>query len=281
MSADQLTMTPPELDSNLGWDQVNLEITDWTTAADLIARELRPVLDQMPVGWWYVRKHPHWRVRHRAGADDQTHTRLHQALDALTRDGALRAWHPAIYEPETLAFGGPAGIHVAHDLFCRDSRTTLDLLAHSSRPTAAGHSGLSLLAISRMLRGAGLDWYEQADVWARVAQSRRGLDSTTRSVAARTPTAVHRLLTLDTGPGTALLTRGPLAAHHAWLEAFDDAGTQLGALARTGHLSRGLRAVLAHHVTFHWNRLAIPGGDQLALASLASHALLPTGDERP
>ncbi|OLT11753.1 hypothetical protein BJF78_26155 [Pseudonocardia sp. CNS-139] len=126
-----------------------------------------------------------------------------------------------------------------------------------------------------MLRAAGLDWYEQADVWAAVADSRRSPDTTSRAVGADVPAAVRRLLTLDTGPDTALVANGPLGAHRAWLDAFDNAGSQLGALARIGHLTRGLRAVVAHHIIFHWNRLALPSSDQHTLAALARDALLP------
>jgi protein-L-isoaspartate(D-aspartate) O-methyltransferase len=312
MPPDQLTTTPNP-DSTLAtyrWAQINIEFINWDHAAEVALGELQPLLDQFPGGWWYVRKHPHWRIRHVTEEDSignranapigsttaRVRAQLHAALDALTRDRVLRAWCTGIYEPETLAFGGPAGMHVAHDLFCRDSRAALAQLADAARtsdnrgisgssaapPTdqnaarAVGRVELSLLLISRLLREAGLDWYEQGDVWARVADSRRGPGTTSRTVAARAPSAVRRMLTLDTGPATDLSTTGPLAAHQAWLDAFHTAGTQLGALARTGHLSRGLRAVLAHHVIFHWNRVGLPARDQYTLARLAREALLPT-----
>jgi protein-L-isoaspartate(D-aspartate) O-methyltransferase len=278
MPADQLATGRTDLDNEPAWAQVNLEFTNWTSAADIVARNLRPILNQLPGGWWYIRKHPHWRIRHHPGSDTdhRTHTQLRATLDQLTRTGSLRAWNPAIYEPETLAFGGPAGMHIAHDLFCRDSAKTLDLLAgNTDSLAAAGRTELSLLAISRMLRAAGLDWYEQGDVWATVAASRHGPDTAMCVVGEDVPAAVRRLLTLDTGPDTALVTNGPLDIHRTWLDAFDNAGAQLGTLTRIGQLTRGLRAVLAHHVIFHWNRLALPSSDQLTLATLAQDALLP------
>jgi len=290
MPADQLTPHTSELADDPGrgsdWYQVNIEFHDWTAAPGIVARHLRPLLDQTSAGWWYIRKHPHWRLRHhpRPAASATTEQRddiLRSALDALVNDGAVRAWHPAIYEPETLAFGGPAGMHVAHELFCRDSATTLDLLANPPTPgRQAGRAELSLLAISRMLRAAGLDWYEQGDVWAKVTAT-RPTTTTTRSPAPHATAAVHRLLTLDTGPQTALVTAGPLIDHRAWLDTFDHAGVELGALARTGLLTRGLRAILAHHVIFHWNRLALPGDDQSTLAALARDALLPRDETAP
>jgi protein-L-isoaspartate(D-aspartate) O-methyltransferase len=287
MPADQLTPDASELADERGhgsdWQQVNVEFTNWTAAPGIVARHLRPVLDQTPGGWWYIRKHPDWRLRHhpRPAASASTEQRddvVRSALDALVNDGVIRAWHPTIYEPETLAFGGPAGMRVAHELFCRDSPTTLDLLANPPTPGRdAGRAELSLLALSRLLRAAGLDWYEQGDVWHKVTAA-RPITSTTRPPAPRAAGAVHRLLTLDTGPRTALVMAGPLADHRAWLNAFDHAGAQLGALARTGRLARGLRAILAHHVIFHWNRLGLPGDDQRTLAALARGALLPCGE---
>lgn len=154
------------------------------------------------------------------------------------------------------------------------------LLRSRSRATPFGLFGrreLSVLAVSRLLRAAGLDWYEQGDVWARVAESRTALSGCT--VSARAPAAVRRLLTLDTGPRSALVSDGPLTAVRTWLAGFDEAGTRLGELARLGRLTRGLRAVLAHHVVFHWNRLALPPQDQLTLAVLAREALLPATDD--
>jgi protein-L-isoaspartate(D-aspartate) O-methyltransferase len=292
MPADQLTTDLPRTDLEVDgrWWQTNIEFHDWTAAADTVSGHLRPVLDRLPARWWYIRKHPHWRIRHQPHNQAELNAPLPALLDALTADAVVRTWHPAIYEPEAVAFGGPAGMRVAHELFCRDSPTTLHLLTAAPAPEpAAGRVELSLLAISRMLRAAGLDWYEQGDVWAKVAASRphSAINSPTRTptriptpttgrpVAAAAPSAARRLLTLDTGPNTDLTTHGPLARHRSWLDAFDDTGTRLATLAATGQLARGLRAVLAHHVIFHWNRLAIPGDDQHTLAVLSRDALLP------
>jgi protein-L-isoaspartate(D-aspartate) O-methyltransferase len=289
MPADQLTTFPAPAtsthngDDDPGWRQANIEFTDWSDAPGIVAHHLRPALDTAAASWWYIRKHPHWRVRWQATTpDDEPGTAPTTVLDGLINQGQLRTWSPAIYEPEVLAFGGPAGMTLAHALFCRDSLTTLDLLTRrATADPGAGTVELSVLAISRMLRAAGLDWYEQGDVWARVADTRPGHNAA-RTTAPRAAAAIRRLLTLDTGADTTLVAHGPLAAYRRWLKAFDDSGTQLAALARAGHLARGLRAVLAHHVIFHWNRLALPGHDQHTLAALARDALLPTGiQDRP
>ena len=289
MPAHQLTPAAPDLvdDQHAGqWQQVNIEFSDWSAAPGVITRRLRPILERSSADWWYIRKHPHWRLRHRARTTSSATPEpcgdvLNSVLIALVENGAVRDWNPAIYEPEILAFGGATGMRVAHDLFCHDSPATLDLLASAPEPGRdAGRAELSLLAISRMLRAAGLDWYEQGDVWDKVTASRPAT-ATTRPPAQQAAASVHRLLTLDTGPRTALLTAGPLTGHREWFDAFDDTGTQLGALARAGHLTRGLRAVLAHHVIFHWNRLGLPGDEQHTLAALARDTLLPPDGPTP
>jgi thiopeptide-type bacteriocin biosynthesis protein len=100
------------------------------------------------------------------------------------------------------------------------------------------------------MRSAGQDWYEQGDIWARVAE-------------------------VDTGPATPLMgPTGQLVNIAAWAAAFHAAGTQLGQLARTGTLRRGLRAVLTHHVIFHWNRIGLPYNTQSLLAHTAKEVIL-------
>ncbi|MFC4014816.1 hypothetical protein ACFOY2_46875 [Nonomuraea purpurea] len=44
------------------------------------------------------------------------------------------------------------------------------------------------------------------------------------------------------------------------MAAFEDAGRQLARLTKGGHLKRGLRAVLAHHAIFAFNRNNTPVG---------------------
>jgi hypothetical protein len=71
--------------------------------------------------WWFLRKHPDWRLRVR--------TDHHQAVGALLDDmvaaGTIGCWRPSIHEPETPAFGGESAMTIVHDLFCADSRGVL------------------------------------------------------------------------------------------------------------------------------------------------------------
>jgi len=54
--------------------------------------------------------------------------------------------------------------------------------------------------------------------------------------------------------------------------AFEEAGRRLARLAADGQLTRGLRAVLAHHAIFAFNRAAVPVAEQAAAAWLGRHA---------
>jgi hypothetical protein len=38
-------------------------------------------------------------------------------LDDFTNGGTIKRWWESLYEPETLAFGGPDALNIAHDLF--------------------------------------------------------------------------------------------------------------------------------------------------------------------
>ena len=50
---------------------------------------------------------------------------------------------------------------------------------------------------------------------------------------------------------------------------------RLGAAASAGTLGRGLRAVLAQTVIFHWNRLGLSAITQAVLTHAAASACLP------
>jgi hypothetical protein len=59
-----------------------------------------------------------------------------------------------------------------------------------------------------------------------------------------------------------------------WFTAAAHAGSPLHGLAGRGQLCRGLRAVLARHVVFHWNRLGLPTDTRTVLARAATTAVL-------
>ncbi|WP_261575476.1 methyltransferase, FxLD system [Frankia gtarii] len=270
------------------WQQAVIEFTDRRSAELAAVQHLRPALlaaqlDGQLAGWFFVRKMPTWRLRYlHLPAIDEVRDLIGYLLDRLVADGHAVGWTAGIYEPEAVVFGGATGMDVAHELFAHDSRHVLDYLTRPSGPDepGLGRRELAVLLTSVLLRGAGLDWYEQGDVWARVAQHRPA-DATTALSAERRralTSAVHRLMTVDAGPGSRLAERGPFAGLADWSAGFEGAGQQLAELASRGALERGLRAVLTHHVIFSWNRLGLAYAEQATLATLGKEAVMAEDD---
>ncbi|WP_043615224.1 thiopeptide-type bacteriocin biosynthesis protein [Nonomuraea candida] len=256
------------------WWQVNVAFPDWATAEHTAVTHLAPLLvkaenEQIITAWFFLRKTPCWRIRY-VPTSGRTQGYLRHHLHDLIGQGHLDAATEAIYEPETHAFGGDQAMACAHDLFHLDSRHLLTYLA--SAPGIEHRRELSILLCTALLRSAGLDWYEQGDVWARVADH-RDLPGPIPPDRLRTLEAgLRRLMSVDADP----LTRagGLLASASDWAAAFAATGYELAALAAHGLLHRGLRAVLAHHIVFAWNRLGMPYTAQAVLAHAAARVAL-------
>ncbi|GLY90535.1 thiopeptide-type bacteriocin biosynthesis protein [Actinoallomurus iriomotensis] len=205
--------------------------------------------------WWWIRKGP-WRVRYLLAEETGGHDRVHPLLTADV------TWTGDIYEPETHAFGGEASMDAAHTLFHRDSRHLLSYL-HDDPADRREHS---LVLCTALMRAAGLDWNEQGDVWAQVAEQRDRLQPPASDLQAWTSFVgdVRQLL---------LGTARPDTIAGEWLTAFTDTGAALRTLRETGRLTRGVRAVIALHVIFHLNRIGIPATMQATLAQAAKDAV--------
>lgn len=187
-------------------------------------------------------------------------------LDRLVSQQLAASWTGGVYEPETAAFGGPAAMDAAHDLFCADSPAAL------AGTGAPGARERCILLICAMNRAAGLDPFETADVWAKVACLRPPASPPAPDRLDTAIATMRRLLDAD----SVLLPR----PDPGWTDratAYQDAGTALARLAAAGQLTRGLRAVLAHHAIFALNRSAVSAAGQAAAAWLAQHAVLGTG----
>ncbi|SFE63853.1 thiopeptide-type bacteriocin biosynthesis domain-containing protein [Actinopolyspora alba] len=263
------------------WPQLLIEWTAWDNAEVAAARRLHPALataerDGRLDQWFFVRKHPHWRLRHLG--DTTSRTYLARTLEGLTATGEVAWWAHGIYEPETPAFGGATAMTIAHRLFHEDSRNILDYLsrqhaAESSREP--GRRELGVLLISALLRGAGLDWHEQGDVWNRIAHLRR---TSNNAPTNHQPPITHqqrqnmqRLMTAD---AARLSESGPLEPIRNWLDAFARTGRELAEHAQHGQLERGLRVVLAHHAIFAWNRLGLSAQEQRTLSERATEVIM-------
>ncbi|OLT41625.1 hypothetical protein BJF85_04070 [Saccharomonospora sp. CUA-673] len=182
------------------WHHYLVEFADPTTAEHTAATLLVPALDQAQQDgeldtWWHLRKTPAWRLRYQP-VNPETKA-VDTLLSDLEADGHLARWTRGIYEPETLAFGGPAAMDIAHSLFHHDSR---HCLARATKPAALGQRETTVLLFSSMLRAAGLDWFEQGDVWDKVAALRPTAQphSNNSPHTERLSQAVRRLMTTNT-----------------------------------------------------------------------------------
>lgn len=263
---------PPDTD----WHQYMIEFADHTSVTYTAARYLASTLNNaqdagLQHTWWYIRKTPAWRLRYQP--DDQETRVVENLLATLSTEGTIAGWTRGIYEPETVAFGGPAAMRIAHDLFHHDSRHLLARTAQHSRAPTLGQRETTVLLFSALLRAADLDRYEQGDVWAKVLDLRPGAHVLATEQSAKLAQAIRRLMTVNPRSVPDLLPE-------PWVAAFKAAGHALAHLARCGQLERGLRAVLAHHFIFHANRAGLPVADQATLATLAVDTIFTTA-ERP
>ena len=256
------------------WYQHNVTFTERETGKRAITERLSPALlaaeeaGQLD-GWWFMNKQP-WPLRYRAS---QPSPLVQSALSELVDEGTVKTWVPGLYEPESTAFGGALSMDAAHDLFHEDSR---NLLTYQSGPGHVGRRETAVLLLSTLMRAANLDWFEQGDVWAKAAALRSTPDFLSSGRATALIPAMRTLMTVDAHslcrPG------GPLDGHAEWVAAFERAGTTLAYLATGGGLSRGLRAVIAHHVIFHANRAGLLPDDQSALFTTAREAVMGSSD---
>jgi thiopeptide-type bacteriocin biosynthesis protein len=266
------------------WYYVRVEFLNWDMAEDLAAGELGPRLcrlerDGVLDRWWFLRKHPHWRLRLQGPDPDCLTSAVNVVLGELVAERVITRWQAAIYEPETLAFGGPVGIQIAHDLFCADRRGVLSYLC--CQDPSLGRREISMLLASAMLQAAGLDWFERGDVFDLVAQLRPALTSANAELAVKLATSLHTQLTIPVQADSAIFANPALSAcTQPWAAAFSNAGHALAEASAAGTLQRGLRAILSHLLIFHWNRLGLPAVTQTLLARAATVAIL-TRSERP
>ncbi|MDV9172220.1 thiopeptide-type bacteriocin biosynthesis protein [Streptomyces sp. W16] len=263
------------------WRQVNIEFTDYSTAERTFYAHLLPLLRQQTANgtlgdWWFVRKHPCWRLRvvpSSATTAEDMARQIGEALDNAVSRSLVNRWWPSPYEPETTAFGGPIGVGIAHNLFHTDSVGALDYLhRNSTDDRGLDAKATSLLVVSLFLRAAGQEWGEQGDVWARVEAARPLPDDVQVEHVTAMTGRVHRLLAIDAG--SALALDGPNAPIAQWVAGIERGGRALGHAGREGQLTLGTRSILARHVLFHWNRMGFMLRQQAIWARAARETIL-------
>ncbi|PRX97895.1 protein-L-isoaspartate(D-aspartate) O-methyltransferase [Allonocardiopsis opalescens] len=251
------------------WQQINLWSDTWRTAELTAAYHLLPLLAQAEdsgaiTAWWFVRKRESWRLRIKP---TRGHTEnVADLVTQITRIPELRAHADSVvYEPEIHRFGGTDAIQIAHHLFHADSRHILTHLART-QVTPDHRREIGIRLATRLMHAAGQDFYEQGDIWTRVAEHRTAAD--TPQPSASTLAAVQMLITAADDSLDSPLSRSP-----TWPAAYEDAGRGLAGLAQRGRLTRGVRAILTDHLLFGFNRLGIPAEHQAALASAANRII--------
>jgi thiopeptide-type bacteriocin biosynthesis protein len=260
------------MDDSRTWRQVNIAFPDWNQAESAVLAHLAPHLaaaeaEGMIDAWFFIRKHPCWRVRYLPAAAG-TETRIEGHLDDLTASRQIDSWTTVIYEPETHAFGGVEAMAAAHRLFHQDSRCLLAYLQGNGGAGTGHRREISIMLCAILMRAAGQDWYEQGDVWARVATHREPPAGHGTNTLATLHASVRRLMSVDAA--SQMCDNASLAHIAQWADAYATAGRELANLAAAGALHRGLRDILAHHVIFAWNRLGLPYVVQAVLAASAT-----------
>ncbi len=256
------------------WRQVTVVFSDWASAERIAVAHLAPLLaaaevEGLVASWFFVRKAPCWRVRYLPGGHAAAaQAYIHRRLEDLESKRHVEDVTEVVYEPETHAFGGIEAMASAHRLFHLDSRHLLAYLTDTRHlPGNRRRRELSIILCGTLLRAAGLDWYEEGDVWTRVADHREPPEQIPADRLHTLRSDLRRLMSADTA---SLLREGsPLAFAAGWTGTYAAAGRELADLAAGGLLHRGLRAILAHHIIFAWNRHGLPAATQAVLAHTA------------
>lgn len=245
------------------WREISAWFTTWQAAQAAAVEVIGPRLVGLEASrtitqWWFIRKGLEWRIRYlpAPGEDEAASASLGRSLDELTSQNRCTRWAHTIYEPPTTAFGGHDALTIAHTLFHADSRHILDHLAGNG-----GHQReLGVLLTVALLRAARRDWYDQGHVWDLLTRERT---RPAQPLAHAETGALRHLLTADPDPDK-------LGVSPSWFTAFASAGATHFDLDRRGFSTRGLNAVLAHHVLYAWNRLGLPEPVQGVLAHTAA-----------
>ncbi|WP_245654264.1 thiopeptide-type bacteriocin biosynthesis protein [Streptomyces violens] len=234
---------------SVGWHQLNIRFTDYSTAERTFRSCLVPALRDGSIDtWWFVRKYPCWRLRlcpsPQATREDAI-APITEALEGSVARGAVAAWRHFPYEPETVAFGGPVGMKIAHELFHTDSIGVLEYLhvVGDGCEALLDAKATSLLAMTLLMRAAGLELGEQGDVWGQVEERRPLPDGVPPDRVSSMVGVLRRLLLIDVKP---LLADGPLTPVRDWIQGLEHSGRALADAANDGRDSPSACAAFWH-----------------------------------
>jgi thiopeptide-type bacteriocin biosynthesis protein len=272
------------------WLYLRIELPDLKVAKRVITKSLYPVLTKLAAKgtirrFWFLLKGDtcyHLRLR----IFGETATLRSAAIEALMK--ALRPGEPRsgvtvcrelIYEPETALFGGPWAMELVHEFFHHDSLFTMAWMGLPQQENGGlSHHQVSVIMLLHFLRSAGLDAFEQWDVWTKVYKLRPG-NVEELALAWEAQQEGFRLL-MYVDPKVvqdAVAAKGSKILND-YYEGVGSVGARLWEGNRTGRLERGLRHVVATNVVFHWNRFLFSGNEQVMMAYFLSKAAAPLED---
>ena len=224
--------------------------------------------------WWWLNKWdplgPALRVRIQTPTASARET-THLLLSCLEKRG-LEATLPR-YEPELLLFGGHDGIEIAHRLFAIDSMFLVSWLRSTeARNLPVVPPGLSFALVMHLARGAGLDLFEQWDLFDRLAAKRTAGPEQNATEAS----CIRIVKQLLAAPAESLLPifSDPLRVLvKKHLDNLQNVGMQIAQAYFGGRLDCGLREFLVPVVLFHWNRIGLAASAQGGFARAAAQEL--------
>jgi thiopeptide-type bacteriocin biosynthesis protein len=227
--------------------------------------------------WWFLRKPhggPHLRLRlHPAPRSDlaELTSALVGHFESWRQEGELLRCSRLVYEPEVSIFGGAGGMELAHELFWRDSVGYCRSMPVLSARGFQFSAGVSAALLAGCFQGAGLDWFEQGDVWRIVGMLRAA--TLPESVTEADAKPVARLRSIFAGADAVVAeAASDLPELAEWHLAFKELGRGLADADGRGDLEIGLRRIIAVHVVFHWNRMGFGFAQQALLAQCARKA---------
>lgn len=268
------------------WLQVGVSFHDATSARRFIAL---PALHQTIDRWlqeeyleqfFFMRKAPGLRLRF-ALPHGTSESPIVEQLDQWRTIGVLQRYQFGLYDPETHQFGGPAGLDAIHRHATVDSLAYLQFADLHARGNATVDPLLfSLIVLHDLIGRVAEDPWEQWDVWCELRLTGRLVppDGELGALLAEEladnrelleAVLLHREDVLDElTPSERALVRA-MASANATLVADWNAAIA----SRT--LSCPPRKILPFLIIFHWNRVGLDLGEQMALTYFVEAMLNP------
>lgn len=188
---------------------------------------------------------------------------LIQEIVKLKKRNICREYYICIYEPEKALFGGIEGMRLAHHFFSSGSQLYLEIYKHIQQNNKINFDEISLCLINNFLYYAGLDDFEEWDVWNKVLLMRKVDNEDTSHLENKEENdgRLHSSLYI------AMLI-GPTVFNYFnnTLSTYKNIAKELEILNRKGELTRGIRSIVATKIIFQWNSFGFDALHQYSLA---------------